>query len=64
VSEAHLIPRDDLVAHSRTDDCVCGPVPVLLDPDDDPLWDPWGLEEGDRWVYRHYPLDGRAVPWS
>lgn len=59
--EAHLIPRDDLIQHTVSEDCVCGP-DALLVPEDEPPWNPFVAVEGDRWLYRHHPLDGRRVP--
>lgn len=52
-SEAHVHPLRDLVDHTRSDDCVCGPTSKLirgvLDGD------------GDGWVVTHAALDGREL---
>ncbi len=48
--EVHIRPRNDLIWHELTDDCVCGP--EALQPSDD--------ECGPvRWLYLHNALDGR-----
>lgn len=48
---AHVTPVDDLVGHSRSDECVCGPVVEFVDPDT-------GVSYEGRLVV-HQALDGR-----
>jgi len=45
----HIFPISDLVEHTVTEDCVCGPSDELL----------VGQEGGDRWVLVHHRLDGK-----
>ena len=52
VEKIHVIPRDDLVEHHTTSDCVCGPTcePVKR------------LNDGAvGWMYTHHSLDGREA---
>jgi hypothetical protein len=43
--DIHIIPHLDLVKHSESDECVCGPEAIYL---------------GDNaWIYTHASLDGR-----
>ena len=60
MSVAHMIPRGDLVEHVVSEDCVCGPTPVLVPTGHRAWWDPQAV--GDRWLYRHHPLDDREEP--
>lgn len=47
----HLTPLNDDIAHTKTDDCVCGPVAqVVLRPD-----------RADAWIHTHHSLDGREA---
>jgi hypothetical protein len=48
----HVVPRDDLVEHDSSTgepDCVCGPTPTLVRPDN-------GRE---HWLLLHHALDRR-----
>lgn len=52
MSEAvHVIPRDDTVAHTDRDDCVCGPTPDPVKRDDGTV----------GWVIVHHSLDNREA---
>lgn len=44
----HVTPVDDLIAHTDSDDCICGPGLELLD-----------TPAGDVWLVAHHALDGR-----
>lgn len=51
ITEAHIVPVDDLVEHVSEADCICG-------PDCEPI------ERSDgtfAYVYRHHSLDGREA---
>lgn len=45
--EAHIIPANDLIEHTESDECVCGPAPT-------------DLGDGQR-MYMHASLDGREL---
>lgn len=45
----HVLPVDDLVEHTSTDDCVCGPQVVPVERPDGTI----------GWVTVHMALDGR-----
>ncbi|WBB94206.1 hypothetical protein [Verrucosispora sp. WMMC514] len=47
--DTHVIPRDDLIAHTATDDCPCGPRPEPVKRADGSV----------GWLYVHASLDGR-----
>lgn len=47
----HIVPAEDLVAHEKTDNCVCGTTIELVKAHDG----------SDRWVYTHYSLDNREL---
>lgn len=45
--EMHIIPNNDLIEHTESDECVCGPATTDL---------------GDeQWMYTHASLDGREL---
>jgi hypothetical protein len=45
----HVIPRDDLIEHTATDSCPCGPADQSVIRDDGSI----------GWVTVHASLDGR-----
>jgi len=48
--DIHIHPRRDLIAHTLTDDCACGPRAELVgEMDTGVTW----------WLIRHHALDGR-----
>jgi len=51
MSDIHVMPAADLVEHTDTPDCVCGPrvEPVMRD------------DGSNGWVYTHPSLDGREL---
>jgi hypothetical protein len=47
--DVHVTPRADLVDHSLTDECPCGPTV-----------EPVARDDGSYgWLYTHHSLDGR-----
>ena len=46
----HVIPGGDVIEHAESEECVCGPTPVLVSG-----------ERGDGWVQTHHSLDGREL---
>jgi len=51
ITEAHVVPTDDLIAHVSDAECICG-------PDCEPV------EKADgsfAYFYRHHSLDGREM---
>ena len=46
MTELHVVPRDDLVAHEPNEDCPCGPTPTF---------EPGGV------VLVHHSLDNREA---
>lgn len=47
----HLIPLNDTVPHSESDDCVCGPtIKAVFDEDG-----------SNRWLHTHHSLDNREA---
>ena len=51
ITEAHVLPVDDLVEHDSSENCICG-------PDCEPV------EKTDgsfAYFYRHHSLDGREA---
>ena len=49
MADLHVTPRNDLIAHTLTDDCPCG-------PRDEPV----KREDGSMgWITVHHSLDGR-----
>lgn len=49
MTEQHVLPAADLIAHETNDDCPCGPTTA-----------PVGRADGSvGWVVIHYSLDGR-----
>lgn len=51
MADIHVIPRADLIEHTTTDDCVCGPLDQSVIRDDGSI----------GWVAVHRSLDGREV---
>lgn len=50
-NEVHVVPRDDLVAHVRSDDCACGPTT-----------EPVQREDGSYgYLITHHSLDHREA---
>lgn len=49
--ETHVVPRLDLILHSRTPECVCGPTVEIVTKD--------GCRDGHQ--YTHHSLDGREL---
>jgi len=47
----HVTPRNDIVWHVTTEDCVCGPEVEHVPNSDGP----------DGWLYTHHSLDGREA---
>ncbi len=47
----HVVPHDDITAHTMTDDCVCGPTVERVD----------SADGGDGWLHIHHSLDGREL---
>lgn len=45
---AHVIPISDLIQHTESDDCVCGPASEHV-----------AGEHGSGWLVTHHSLDGR-----
>lgn len=50
-ADVHVMPNDDLVEHTETDDCVCVPTPEAVKRDDGSI----------GWLYTHHSLDGREA---
>lgn len=49
MNDLHVQPVADVVAHSTSEDCPCGPTPERVIRDDG----------SDGWIYIHHSLDGR-----
>lgn len=49
-NERHVMPINDLIAHTSDDNCVCSPQAERVQRDD-------GTDAG--WIYIHHSLDGR-----
>lgn len=45
---AHVVPVADIVQHTESDDCVCGPTVEYVHG-----------ETGSGWLTTHHSLDGR-----
>lgn len=45
--EIHIIPHNDLIEHTESEDCVCGPQTT-------------DLSDG-QWLHTHASLDGREI---
>lgn len=46
---AHIVPVDDVIEHSISDGCLCGPQCEMVEHD----------SGGDAWLYHHHSADGR-----
>jgi hypothetical protein len=47
----HVMPIDDLIEHTSTDDCPCGPTDMPIERDDGSI----------AWLSVHHSLDGRET---
>ncbi|MGW7359455.1 hypothetical protein ACWGI0_23185 [Streptomyces sp. NPDC054802] len=54
MTDLHVVPVDDLIAHDTTADgtCACGPTDTPVKQDDGSI----------RWLAVHHSLDGRELP--
>lgn len=51
LNDIHVMPNGDLIEHSDSDDCLCGPTA-----------DPVARDDGSYgWVHVHHSLDGREA---
>lgn len=50
----HRIPYYDVIAHERTEDCLCGPTVAHQPNDNGP----------DRWTYTHHRLGTDGQTWN
>lgn len=47
---AHVMPIEDDVQHTESEDCICAPTSELIQ-----------RPNGDAWLYTHSSLDGREL---
>lgn len=51
MDDVHVVPGDDLIDHTTTEDCPCGPATEPVTRDDGSI----------GWLVVHHSLDGREL---